>query len=155
MSRIVETAVDINLATLLASLLVTTASRANVSLSTSLASVLLSLRIPPWIVLPATSSQSTHDTDLRTLKHSADLIFTFRCYLSGQFSDAECDAKNAVCKTVCSRSQDTCLSSNQTSVVAGCDEHYNQCLGSANVAPVSSIDCVKVSPLKTRPVYPC
>ncbi|THX86069.1 hypothetical protein D6D05_02617 [Aureobasidium pullulans] len=67
------------------------------------------------------------------------------CYLSGEFSDAECDAKNAVCKTVCSRSQDTCLSGNSSSVVEGCNTHYSQCLGSADVTPVSPVSCVEIA----------
>ncbi|THX40697.1 hypothetical protein D6D10_03294 [Aureobasidium pullulans] len=67
------------------------------------------------------------------------------CYLSGKFTDAECDAKNAVCKTVCSRSQDTCLSGNSSSVVEGCNTHYSQCLGSADVTPVSPVSCVEIA----------
>ncbi|KAK6006990.1 hypothetical protein QM012_005998 [Aureobasidium pullulans] len=67
------------------------------------------------------------------------------CYLSGNYTDAQCDAKNAVCKTVCSRSQDACLSGNSSSVVAGCDAHYNQCLGSSRVTPVSPVSCVEIA----------
>ncbi|THY95953.1 hypothetical protein D6C92_04150 [Aureobasidium pullulans] len=63
------------------------------------------------------------------------------CYLSGKFTDAECDAKNAVCKT----SQDTCLSGNSSSVVEGCNTHYSQCLGSADVTPVSPVSCVEIA----------
>jgi hypothetical protein len=67
------------------------------------------------------------------------------CYLSGSFTDAECDSQNAVCKTVCSRSQDTCMSGNSTSVVDGCNTHYNQCLGAANVTAVSPVSCVNIA----------
>ncbi|KAH0172290.1 hypothetical protein KCU67_g1791, partial [Aureobasidium melanogenum] len=67
------------------------------------------------------------------------------CYLSGNYTDAQCDAKNAVCKTVCSRSQDDCLSGNSSSVVAGCDAHYNSCLGATEVTPVSPVSCVEVA----------
>ncbi|THY52124.1 hypothetical protein D6C99_04238 [Aureobasidium pullulans] len=67
------------------------------------------------------------------------------CYLSGEFSDAECDAKNAVCKTVCSRSQDTCLSSGDESVKPACQKHYDTCLGATPEAEkaASSINCVQ------------
>lgn len=67
------------------------------------------------------------------------------CYLSGNYTDAQCDAKNAVCKTVCSRSQDACLSGNSSSVVAGCDAHYNECLGGSRVTPVSPVSCVEIA----------
>ncbi|KAI5238382.1 hypothetical protein E4T43_07453 [Aureobasidium subglaciale] len=67
------------------------------------------------------------------------------CYLSGKYTDAECDSRNAICKTVCSRSQDTCLSGNSTSVVSGCNEHYSQCLGSADVDATSSVSCVEIA----------
>ncbi|THZ84069.1 hypothetical protein D6C84_04455 [Aureobasidium pullulans] len=81
------------------------------------------------------------------------------CYLSGKFTDAECDAKNASLRvathiilnalglpmlppsrpslalrsppTVSSRvmSQDTCLSSGDESVKPACQKHYDTCLG--------------------------
>ncbi|KAG9956948.1 hypothetical protein KCU61_g9450, partial [Aureobasidium melanogenum] len=69
---------------------------------------------------------------------------TEACYTSGKYTDAECDAQNAICKTTCSRSMDTCTSgSNSTSVHSECLTHYNQCLGSYEVSPISTIDCVK------------
>ncbi|KAH0274145.1 hypothetical protein KCU91_g5473, partial [Aureobasidium melanogenum] len=69
---------------------------------------------------------------------------TEACYTSGKYTDAECDAQNAICKTTCSRSMDTCTSgSNSTSVHSECLTHYEQCLGSYEVSPISTIDCVK------------
>lgn len=39
---------------------------------------------------------------------------------------------------------DTCTSgSNSTSVHSECQTHYEQCLGSFEVSPISTIDCVK------------
>jgi hypothetical protein len=69
---------------------------------------------------------------------------TEACYTSGKYTDAECDAQNAICKTTCSRSMDTCTSGgNSTSIQTACSTHYSQCLGSYEVSPISTIDCVK------------
>ncbi|KAI5200102.1 hypothetical protein E4T39_05851 [Aureobasidium subglaciale] len=69
---------------------------------------------------------------------------TEACYTSGKYTDAECDSQSAICKTTCSRSMDTCTSGgNSSSIHAACSTHYSQCLGSYEVSPDSTIDCVK------------
>ncbi|KAG9731115.1 hypothetical protein KCU73_g11681, partial [Aureobasidium melanogenum] len=67
-----------------------------------------------------------------------------QCFLDGT-ADADCSAIVATCKSSCSRSQDTCLSSNDPSVKPGCQKHYDTCLGATPAAEEAAkdINCIK------------
>ncbi|CAD0081786.1 unnamed protein product, partial [Aureobasidium vineae] len=53
-------------------------------------------------------------------------------------------AENSLTPSVMPKMMDTCTSGgNSSSIHAACSTHYQQCLGSYEVSPVSTIDCVK------------
>ncbi|KAG9733747.1 hypothetical protein KCU73_g10959, partial [Aureobasidium melanogenum] len=67
-----------------------------------------------------------------------------QCFLEGTDSNA-CAAEVATCKSSCSRSQDTCLSSNDPSVKPACQKHYDTCLGATPAAEEAAkdINCIE------------
>ncbi|THZ19594.1 hypothetical protein D6C91_05063 [Aureobasidium pullulans] len=118
--------------------------------------------------LNGTSGDNAQDADLATCKSQCGYLYS-TCLSSGDESVkegclsfySECtsgtgnstasslncvaDVEQCYLNGTDDMSQDTCLSGNSSSVVEGCNTHYSQCLGSADVTPVSPVSCVEIA----------
>ncbi|KAI5272402.1 hypothetical protein E4T47_04326 [Aureobasidium subglaciale] len=89
-------------------------------------------------------SQCLGSADVDTTSPVSCVEIATKCFLEGT-ADNDCASVVATCKSSCSRSQDTCLSSGDASVKPGCQKRYDTCLGATPEAEeaAKSIDCIE------------